>query len=396
MNTRLQVEHPITEAVSGVDLVEGMLHVGAGHGIPQKYLDMLGDRPYMAHCGHAVEARVYAEDPLRGFLPSTGPLIPYQEPTLEGVRVDSGVAQGHVVSPHYDPMLSKVICYADTREAAVEGLARAMDNYVIEGVQHNGRLVNAVLRNPDFIAGITPTSFLPTHYPDGFHGVELTTKQKEQLAAIAVMVGKIRQEMLKDPIVPGSTDEVIVRLGGMFGEAFCVRLLDETTASVTQLLEEGEANEVLVALDEPLDYTPTGLLANALINDKPITVQVLGENVTGEIKVQMYGADMPVLLQSPREYELSKYMHEPVAMDTSAFVLSPMPGQLIKMTVEEGDHVEIGQELCIVEAMKMQNIIRSPRTGMIGKCFAKEGSSLRADEKIIEFAAEDTTVVEVA
>lgn len=274
MNTRLQVEHPVTEAISGVDLVEGMLHIGAGHGIPAKFLEKLGDRPYMPHCGHAVEARVYAEDPLRGFLPSTGPLIPYQEPNLEGIRVDSGVAQGHIVSPHYDPMLSKVISYADTRAAAVDGLARALDNYVIEGVQHNARLVNAVLRNPDFKAGKTPTSFLPTHYPDGFHGVELTMKQKERLAAIVAMVGEIRQETLKSPLVPGSTDEIIVRLGGMFGEAFCVRLLDSTTASVTKLSDEGESNEELVTLDEPLDYTPMNLLANALIAGKPITVQV--------------------------------------------------------------------------------------------------------------------------
>jgi len=274
MNTRLQVEHPITEAVSGVDLVEGMLHVGAGWGIPAQYLKRLGDSPYMPHCGHAVEARIYAEDPLRGFLPSTGPLIPYQEPVLEGVRVDSGVAQGHVVSPHYDPMLSKVICYSETREKAVEGLAVALDHYVIEGVQHNARLVNAVLRNPDFIAGKTPTSFLPTHYPDGFHGVELTMKQKERLAAIMAMIGKIRRDTLKSPLVPGSTHEEIVRLGGMFGEAFCVRLLDDTTASVTKLNDDGESNEELVTLDEPLEYTPTDLLAKAVIGDKPITVQV--------------------------------------------------------------------------------------------------------------------------
>lgn len=274
MNTRLQVEHPITEAVSGVDLVEGMLHVGAGHGVPDEFLAKLGDRAYMPHNGHAVEARIYAEDPLRGFLPSTGPLIPYQEPVLEGVRVDSGVAQGHVVSPHYDPMLSKVICYADTRKAAVEGLAVALDNYVIEGVQHNARLVNAVLRNKDFKAGKTPTSFLPTHYPDGFHGVELTLKQKERLAAIMVMIGKIRRETLQSPTVPGSTHEEIVRLGGMFGEAFCVRLLDDTTASVTQILKDGESKEEVVTLDEPLEYEPTDLLANAYISDKPITVQV--------------------------------------------------------------------------------------------------------------------------
>lgn len=275
MNTRLQVEHPITEAVSGVDLVEGMLHVGAGWGIPQVHLDRLGDQAYMPACGHAVEARIYAEDPLRGFLPSTGPLIPYQEPVLEGVRVDSGVAQGHVVSPHYDPMLSKVISYAETRKLAVERLAQACDKYVIEGVQHNARLVNAVLRNDDFKAGNTPTSFLPTHYPDGFHGVELTLKQKERLAAIMAMVGNIRRTTLQSPLVPGSGHEEIVRLGGMFGEAYCVRLLDETTASVTKILEDGgESKEELVTLDQPLEYTPTELLANAYIGDKLITVQV--------------------------------------------------------------------------------------------------------------------------
>jgi propionyl-CoA carboxylase alpha chain len=332
MNTKLQVEHPITEAVSGVDLVRGMLHIGAGHGIPQDFLDKLGDNEYMPYCGHAVEGRIYAEDPLRGFLPSTGPLIPYQEPVLEGVRVDSGVTQGHVVSPHYDPMLAKVICYADNRKNAVEGLAVALDNYVIEGVQHNARLVNSVLRHPAFIEGKTPTSFLPTHYPDGFHGVELSTKQKDMAAAIMVMVGKIRQETLRSPLVPGSSDEIIVRLGGMFGEAFSVSMLDETTAHVKDLEVEGD--DRIITLDAPLDYKPMNLLARASIGGKLVTVQVLGEDVTGEIKIQMYGADIPVLLQSRREYELSKHMHVPKIVDTSSMVMSPMPGALIKVSVE--------------------------------------------------------------
>lgn len=272
MNTRLQVEHPITEAVSDVDLVKGMLHIGAGWGLPQDFLDKLGHNEYMPYFGHAVEGRIYAEDPLRGFLPSTGPLIPYQEPVLEGVRVDSGVTQGHVVSPHYDPMLAKVICYAEKRKDAVEGLAVALDNYVIEGVQHNARLVNSVLRHPVFIEGKTPTSFLPTHYPDGFHGVELTTKQKDRLAAIMVMVGKIRQEALKSPLVPGSSDEIIVKLGGMFGEALSVKMLDETAATIKDV--DGKSEERIVTLDAPLEYKPVDLLARAWINDKLVTVQV--------------------------------------------------------------------------------------------------------------------------
>eukprot|EP00521_Asterionellopsis_glacialis_P015377 CAMPEP_0195303474 /NCGR_PEP_ID=MMETSP0707-20130614/32845_1 /TAXON_ID=33640 /ORGANISM="Asterionellopsis glacialis, Strain CCMP134" /LENGTH=712 /DNA_ID=CAMNT_0040367031 /DNA_START=167 /DNA_END=2305 /DNA_ORIENTATION=- len=391
MNTRLQVEHPVTEAVSGVDLVKGMLYVGAGRGVPPEFLEKMGSHYRMPDCGHAVEARVYAEDPLRGFLPSTGPLVPYQEPSLPNVRVDSGVAQGHVVSPFYDPMLSKVICWDETREGAVEGLARALDHYVIEGVQHNARLVNDVLRHPAFVKGDTPTSFLPTHYPDGFVGVQLSNKEKMEMVVAVAAIAKKRNQVLDQPPINGS-GKVVVLLGGMFGEAYQVELDDiENPGSVhvSPMASEGEGS--VVEITEPLEYEPTQLLAEITLNDEPLSLQVIKESETGLLSVQMKGANMDVLVQSPREYKLSLHMHEPSIVDTSNMVLSPMPGALISYAVEEGDHVEMGQELCIVEAMKMQNIIRSPRAGTVEKCRVDVGSSLKTDEIIIDLVPESSS-----
>lgn len=389
MNTRLQVEHPVTETVSvgDLDLVKGMLWVGAGWGVPQEYLDILGDNPYYPHHGHSIEARVYAEDPLRGFLPSTGPLVPYQEPvpinTPERIlRVDSGVAEGHVVTPHYDPMLSKVVAWsADGRQASLDLMHQAMQDYVIGAgsIQHNGRLVMDVVAHPAFQAGKTPTSFLSTHYPEGFQGVQLPLSEKQELVVCMVVLEKDMRS------------ELVVKLGGIFGEAFKVERLDESTFKVTTMPEEGEVpEERIVQLDEQPSYKNSDILATvSLDGGKNKTVQMLSSKATGDMYVQMMGADVNILIQSPLEHELSAHMHPPREVDTSDMVLSPMPGTLINYAVEEGDVVEIGQELVVVEAMKMQNIIRSPRAGTIGTCRVAVGSSLKADEVILDFVVAD-------
>lgn len=389
MNTRLQVEHPITEAVSGVDLVKGMIWVAAGRGLPEEFqIDGL----LMPSKGHAIECRIYAEDPLRGYLPSTGPLVPYMEPVATGegesyLRLDSGVIQGHVVTPFYDPMLSKIISYAPTRADAIKIMTNGLDEYVIEGVQHNARLCNAVLRHPEFQKGETPTSFLPKHLPD-WAGVELTLSQEEELAVAVAMIGMTRDSFLERPAVVPSFEPMVVRLGGFFGEAFSVTMGDKKTVIVQKLGADGaEARSVLV---NSIKYDPTRFTASVSMDREPRSIQVIKEDSTGELKVQMYGADMKCLVQSVREYELSQHMHEPKVVDTSDMVMSPMPGTLINFSVSEGDHVEIGQELCIVEAMKMQNIIRSPRTGTIGKINVAEGASLVTDQIVIEFEEEST------
>ncbi|GKZ00870.1 hypothetical protein MPSEU_001038700 [Mayamaea pseudoterrestris] len=402
MNTRLQVEHPVSEAITGVDLVKGMLWVGAGWGVPEEFkrlkeIQLARGEPVLPHSGHAIEARIYAEDPLRGFLPSTGPLSMYSEPstmrnTAESyVRVDTGVIAGQNISPFYDPMLSKVVYKAPTRKEAIAGLCQALDEYVIQGVQHNTKLVQSVLRHPVFQQGITPTSFLPTHYPDGFHGVELNKdEQLEYVAAVAV-IEKMRRKMMQRPPLAGANDAttVIVKIGGLFGTPFRVEL-SESNAIVTPLSDEGQATSTTVRLDSRFpSYCETEKhLAHVSINGKNRTAQVLGEDATGEMYIQMFGADKNVLVQSVREHELSQHMHVPVALDTSDLIMSPMPGTLISYAVQAGDHVEAGQELCIVEAMKMQNIIRSPKTGKIALCKADVGSSLKRDEVILEFDKE--------
>jgi propionyl-CoA carboxylase alpha chain len=392
MNTRLQVEHPVTESVSqgNLDLVKGMLWVGAGWGIPQEYLDLLGNRPYYPFHGHAIEARVYAEDPLRNFLPSTGPLVPYQEPEQicqpdRLVRVDSGVCAGHVVTPHYDPMLSKVITWsADGRRTALKQLHQAMSEYVIgKNIQHNGRLVMDVVDHPSFIAGKTPTSFLPTHYPDGFKGVKLDLEDKQDLAVSMVVLTNDKR-----PIV-------YVRLGGLFGpDTVKVERVDDNTFKVMHIDELN--SERVVHLDHKPDYKRSDLIAYVTLNGETRTIQMIEELSTGELCIEMKGADMDILLQSPREYELSVHMHAPVEVDTSDQILSPMPGTLISFAVKEGDSVEIGQELCVVEAMKMQNIIRSERTGIISKLYVPVGGALKNDQMIMDFLPEDKSDDKVA
>eukprot|EP00980_Cylindrotheca_fusiformis_P016457 scaffold4903_cov125-Cylindrotheca_fusiformis.AAC.4 len=396
MNTRLQVEHPVTEAVSGVDLVKGMLWVAAGWGLPP---ELQIDGLLMPAKGHAVECRIYAEDPLRGYLPSTGPLVPYIEPHATGqgesyIRMDSGVVQGHVVSPFYDPMLSKIISYAPTRQEAIDVMVKGLDEYVIEGVQHNARLCNAVLRHPEFQKGNTPTSFLPTYLPD-WSGVQLTSSQEEELAVAVSLIGLTRESFLQRPGVVPDFEPLVVRLGGFFGPAFSVTLGDDDTATVSKLPTEDEpASAKRSVLIDSIKYDPTRYVADISIDGEMRSIQVLNEDMTGELNIQMYGANMPCVIQSEAEYEMSKHMHPTKTVDTSDLVMSPMPGSLISFSVNEGDRVEVGQELCIVEAMKMQNIVRAPRAGVIGKFNVEQGAALVTDQVIMEFG--DTTVEEAA
>jgi len=415
----LQVEHPISEAVCGVDLVKGMLWVGAGWDLPPEFGgnaddDENDDGRVLPYKGHAIEARVYAEDPLRGFLPSTGPLATYVEPSKAGntpsryLRMDSGVTAGHNVSPFYDPMISKVVFYSESgRNDAIFGLGQALDEYVIGGgkdgdIRHNAPLVQSVLRHPEFLKGDTPTNFLQTHYPDGFKGVELSPVEWDEFATAAAAIGQYRRELFGQPPLPGSStadasdvdekdpEPVIVKFGGLFGKAYRVDFKRTgNTAAVTDL-ETGETSDAAVRLDSriPLTYDPERYLAHISLNEKNRAVQVLHETTSGLIPMSMYGAKYDVLLQSLDEHELSRHMHEPISVDTTNLVQSPMPGTLISYAVKAGDSVEEGQELCIVEAMKMQNIVRSPRAGVVAECVVDVGSSLQNDDVIIRFAEE--------
>lgn len=443
MNTRLQVEHPITEAVShNVDLVEAMLEVGSGRGLPKSWYKTAevvetanhngGKMLIMPWTGHSIEGRIYAEDPLRGYLPSTGPLVPYKEPlqafavddgsnfinkivdneTSSYLRLDSGVVEGHVVTPFYDPMISKIISYAPTREEAIKVLSEGLDSYVIEGVKHNAKLVQAVLRNPSFQNGRTPTSFLEEEIPDFSeyrypHDSKdvatadgsslLSASEEEELAVAVAVIAAKRESIFRCPPVAASNlnggRSVVVRLDGLFGntDAFSVTVADKgKKASVCRLGEivDGNTNRVVSLGSITLDFER--YLARVTLDKTERIIQILGEQPSGELKVQMCGAAYEnCLVQSEREYELSKHMLPPVVEDTSNFVMSPMPGTLIAYSagISEGDSVAEGQEVCVVEAMKMQNVIRAPREGIISKLFVQEGAALVTDQVLLELEA---------
>lgn len=330
MNTRLQVEHPVTEMISGdgyasgnyVDLVRCMLEVAAGRGIPQEYLDMVdhsneeeeakdgGEGANVRYTGHAIEARVYAEDPLRGFLPSTGPLLKYVEPpsllcveNSDGndgnschIRIDTGVVPGSIISPHYDPILSKIISYNPTsRNHAIEGLGSALDQYLLKGVKHNVPFVRDVLRNDDFLRGYTPTGFIKEHYPDGFSGGQLSKKEREELAVIARELFRIREVVMENPPLASSeedlsnvmgekevTEEVVVCLGGMFGDAYIVETKfglggRENIASVIKLSKDagGEMWEKSQLVDlSSIEYDPSSDFAHVVVSGQSRSLQV--------------------------------------------------------------------------------------------------------------------------
>jgi len=438
MNTRLQVEHPVTEMISGdgyhsgnyVDLVHGMLEVASGRGIPQKYLDLLdnseseenikdgGEGANVRYTGHAIEARIYAEDPFRGFLPSTGPLVKYVEPpslldvksdssTDEDtchIRIDTGVVPGMVITPHYDPILSKIISYSPiSRTTAISGLGSALDQYLLRGVQHNVPFVRDVLRNTDFIQGYTPTGFIGQHYPDGFSGGQLSELERREFVVIAREIVRRREGLLKNPPLAllgrdtrDEVEEVVVCLGGMFGDAYLVRSSIDgagvVSSCVTKIqneedeIEDDDIDEAQFIDMSELDYEPSSDFANVQIGGESRALQVHGDDEVGMLKLTMYGLDADILVMSPDEYKLARHMEEPVPLDLGDFVLSPMPGTLISFAVKEGDVVELGQELCVVEAMKMQNIIKSHKAGAtVSKLHGEVGASLRADEILLEF-----------
>lgn len=307
-------------------------------------------------------------------------------------------------------MLSKIISYAPTREEAIEVLSDGLDSYVIEGVQHNAKLVQAVLRHPAFQSGKTPTSFLEDEIPDfseyqyneeASKGSLLTAKEEEELAAAVAIISKSRETLFgRPPVVSnasgGDSTTVVIRLDGMFGntDAFSVTLGDESAeVHVSRLSDEsdtGDSHRVIGLGEVHLDLGR--YLATVTLDGVERTIQVLNERQSGELQVQMHGAEYSkCLVQSPKEYELSKHMLPPVIEDTSNFVMSPMPGTLISFSngVNVGGLVKEGQELCVVEAMKMQNIIRAPREGIVSKICVDEGAALVTDQVIFEFESDE-------
>jgi propionyl-CoA carboxylase alpha chain len=371
MNTRLQVEHPVTELVTGQDLVEMMIRVAAG-----EKLSLTQEQVTLT--GWAMESRVYAEDPFRNFMPSIGRLSGYREPHGEGVRVDSGVFEGGEVSMHYDPMISKLITYGDDRGQAIDRMVDALDAYYIRGVNHNISFLNALMVHPRFVAGELTTNFIAEEFPDGFNA-DLVPQTNPAIAT--VVAASIHQEYReRSALISGQME------GHQYGVAsdWVVIAGDTETAVTTTLTESGFI--VSIGIDDYEVVTDWRLgepLFQATINGQAVCVQV--ERKESRFQLFYRGAEISALVLSPKAAELNKLMLEKVPADLSKFLLSPMPGLLVKLAVALGDQVKVGEELAVVEAMKMENSLRATQDGIVAKISAKQGDSLMVDEVIMEF-----------
>ncbi|MEZ5777982.1 MAG: acetyl/propionyl/methylcrotonyl-CoA carboxylase subunit alpha [Paracoccaceae bacterium] len=377
MNTRLQVEHPVTELITGVDLVEQMIRVAAGERLPFAQKDLKIN-------GWAMESRLYAEDPYRNFLPSIGRLTRYRPPveaaTATGaVRNDTGVYEGGEISMYYDPMIAKLCTWARTRGEAVEGMRVALDTFEVEGIGHNLPFLSAVMDHPRFVKGDITTGFIAEEYPDGFQGVTLAKEQLRKVAAAAAAMNRVAE--IRRTRITGRLgnherhvgDDWVVSLQG---EDFAVTIAADREGATVQF-DDGTAHRVTS------DWTPGQPLARLDVDGVAVVLKV-GKIPSG-FRIRTRGADLKVHVRTPRQAELARLMPEKLPPDTSKFLLCPMPGLVVKISVEEGQEVQEGQALATVEAMKMENILRAERKGVVRKVAVQAGASLKVDDVILEF-----------
>uniref|UniRef100_A0A452VJY6 Propionyl-CoA carboxylase alpha chain, mitochondrial n=1 Tax=Ursus maritimus TaxID=29073 RepID=A0A452VJY6_URSMA len=361
MNTRLQVEHPVTECITGLDLVQEMIRVAKGYPLRHKQADIPIN-------GWAVECRVYAEDPYKSFgLPSIGRLSQYQEPIhLPGVRVDSGIQPGSDISIYYDPMISKLITYGSDRTEALKRMEDALDNYIIRGVTHNIALLREVIINSRFIEGDINTKFLSDVYPDGFKGHKLTENERKQLLAIAsslFVAFQLRAQRFQEH----ETSRVPIIKPQMANWELSVKLHDE----VHTVIASNSGPTFSVEVDgSKLNVTSTWNLASPL----------LSVNVDGIQRTIQYQVHVLTKLAA----ELNKFMLEKVAEDTSSVLRSPMPGMVVAVSVKPGDMVAEGQEICVIEAMKMQNSMTAGKTGKVKSVHCKAGDTVGEGDLLVE------------
>ncbi|WP_299792107.1 acetyl/propionyl/methylcrotonyl-CoA carboxylase subunit alpha [uncultured Marivita sp.] len=377
MNTRLQVEHPVTELITGVDLVEQMIRVANGEKLSITQDDVKIN-------GWAIENRLYAEDPYRGFLPSIGRLTRYRPPE-EGklgagiVRNDTGVFEGGEISMYYDPMIAKLCTWAPTRGEAIEVMRNALDSFEVEGIGHNLPFVAAVMDHPKFIAGEMTTAFIEEEYPDGFEGVTLGEDALKRVAAACAAMNRVAE--IRRARISGTLDNHERHVGedwnvALQGADFDVTIAADHDGSTVRFADG-------IEMRVSGDWTPGDQLARMTINDTPLVMKV--GKVSGGFRIRTRGADLKVHVRTPRQAELARKMPEKVPPDTSKLLLCPMPGLIVKVDVAEGDEVQEGQALCTVEAMKMENILRAERKGTVSKINATAGDSLAVDDVIMEF-----------
>ncbi len=372
MNTRLQVEHPVTELVTGLDLVEQMIRVAAGEKLKIRQSDVKLK-------GWAIEARIYAEEPERNFLPAIGRLVRYQEPTASAhVRIDSGVFEGAEIGMYYDPMIAKLVTHGQDRMAAIGAMREALDGYYIRGLGHNIGFLSALVRHPRFHEGRLTTNFIAEEFPDGFRGVDLPEEELGDLIAAAAIVHQAyaRRAAAERPHfrtqAPIANGAWVLRIGDSMRSVSVVE-----TALGHAVIEGGRSREIVS------DWRLGDPLYRGRVDGRPIIVQIDRKGI-GYV-LSMGGARLAIEVFSPRAAELARHMIKKTPPDTSKYLLSPMPGLLVSLAAREGEEVKAGQELAVIEAMKMENLLRAERDGRIVKLHARPGDSLAVDQIIVEF-----------
>ncbi|WIA30550.1 hypothetical protein OEZ86_000633 [Tetradesmus obliquus] len=399
MNTRLQVEHPVTEAVSGLDLVHLMLAIASN-----QRLDVTQERAAAIN-GAAVEARVYAEDPSRNFAPSPGLLKVYREPEGPGIRVDSGVVEGSEISIYYDPMVAKVVTSGATRNQALTRMESALDRFVVRGVTTNMPHVRSCIANPDFKAGRYDTSFIPKYYggPDGLNPLAfpLTEHQQQDMFAAAVFTHVNRARRYDPKYLAGEDDVARLTLSwrDVHGNKLVPLDVVVRLAGLQMVGREGVAAGALeIQLPSRVAYVysmrqPPGVvgkqayntyLRHMMVDGKPITVQV-SKFIPRGVIMQYLGAQRELYIESPAAAALSQHMPAKSKASSHRVVRSPMTGTLVEVLVQHGSEVRLGDDLVVIEAMKMRNAIKADREGFVDEVFAKQGDVVSADQPLLKF-----------
>jgi len=378
MNTRLQVEHPVTELITGYDLVELMIRSAAGEKLPFKQSDVKLN-------GWAVESRVYAEDPFRGFLPSIGRLVKYRPPaegTRDGITVrnDTGVFEGGEISMFYDPMIAKLVTHAPTRKEAIAAQAEALDSFYIDGIQHNIPFLTALMQHPRWQEGNLSTGFIAEEFPDGFKAREPEGEALHVVAAVAAVIDHENNARRR---------EITHQMAGR-PVHFARRRIVKASDITLPIEVEGGDGAYRVAfpdsgseLELKSKWRPGEPVWTGTVGGKSVAVQV--RPILNGVNLAYRGVQVPVYVYTEREAQLVALMPEKVAADTSKFLLCPMPGLVKTIHVAEGQDVQAGDALAVVEAMKMENILRAERNGKVKKINAKSGDSLAVDAVILEF-----------
>ena len=376
MNTRLQVEHPVTELVTGLDLVELMIRIALDEKLPFKQEDIKLN-------GWAIESRIYAEDPARGFLPSSGRINLYIEPEQnQHIRVDSGVYEGGEVSMFYDAMIAKLCAYGGNRNEAIEHMRHALGSYAIGGVSHNISFLETIMKNEKFIKGELSTSFIKEEFPAGFLGSELDSQAKEVLLVVAMQI------FLKNYQRNAQMSGQLRNRQKQISDRWVIAIDDNSY--LINILSQGEGMLKIECDNKKIDLKTSWnngeKLFRGIVNDKNIGVKIRENNNTGSYLLQYSGLDAFINVSSPRIAELSKFMPKIQKNAKPENLTSPITGKIIRFKVSEGDEIKAGQELVIIEAMKMENIIRTDYDVKIAKIKFKEGEPVGIGQVIIDFA----------